>query len=140
MNNNYSGNRSYGGSNRGYSNNYDGNNRYDLNRGNSGNWGSRPKKRTGSKYKMGKNGLPCVTAWRVENGRIMSLIASPAKDLKKGGPNTEKWVAKVQIGHDQPFLQTAFWNEKTRMLSLPDLGLVASTSKDYFGGYGKKRR
>lgn len=101
----------------------------------------RQAKRSGSKYGVSakNDNKPYVQAWRLENGQIMTLIASPS-DKGSVSEQTFHWTCKVQIGRGKPFLTTGFWNPNTRKLTIPDLGLVASTSKDYFGSFVKSRR
>lgn len=78
--------------------------------------------------------VPYIQGWKATRRGLVSIIASPAIDAKTKSPTQEKWVAKVSIGYENPFLANAFYNTATKKLTLPDLKLVLNPRAPR-GGY-----
>lgn len=120
--------RSYGG--RDY--------RRDDYRGGGGNRSRDQKKHSGAKYiSKAANDKPCVSAWNYSRRHgMLSIVGSPTS---KGmvSEQCEHWAVSVRPERGQRYVTTGFWNSNTGKLTIPDLGMVASTRAPRGGYFGK---
>ena len=130
---------------------------YNPNSGYRAPLGSYPqRKKSGAKIKDGKNGKPCITAWKKNRGAFLTLIACPNNGenaLAKGGAiirnkkgeEYARWTATI-VNRTTGSVSThsALYNLSTGKLYLPDLKMVASPRANnggYFGNsFVSKRR
>lgn len=113
-------------------------------------------KKSGCRITEGKNGKPCVTAWKASKHGFLTLVACPNNGDKlmrqdgsvivnKKGQEYARWTAKLVDKHSGSVSShQALYNLATGKLYLPDLKMVASPKAPnggFFGNsYVSKRR
>lgn len=103
-------------------------------------------KKSGSKKGLGKNGASFIQGWCVDfrNNAIIKLIASPKVAgtidyTTKTGKTGQIWVASIDWGRGHKTTHTAFFDVQLNKLRIPDVNMVASISKNYFGTSIRKK-
>lgn len=106
----------------------------------------KPKKHSGCKTGLRKdNGKPFIQAWNFQKRRgMLTLIASEYKGTKDHKSKTSgriwrNWVATLQYkdsGIEK--LVGCLYDPQSRKLIIPELGMVANPSKNYFGTFTRK--
>jgi len=138
-NDNYRGNgNGYQGKQNNYNPGYQGR-QNNYNPGYQGNGQTKEqKKHSGCRMKNGSNGVPCIFGWNYSRSRgLMKFIAcglrEPKECVSKTGVIYEKWVVTVTMSDFRKQTVTGFYSASEKKLRMPDLGMVASVSKNYFG-------
>lgn len=113
------------------------NNRSWSNNDSWSNRSNRRKKSSGSRMGVTKNGARWVSGWNFQKRRgLLSFIATITSDEveSKRGRNYLKAVVNLEYKDSGITKVTSgFWNENDRKLYIPDLSMVASVSRNYFG-------
>lgn len=121
---------------------------------NSGNVSTKPK-HTGARTGNGSNGVPFITGWNKSRKGFLSFVACPAKEpdfaLSKDGKGKKlktgwkRWVASMTFKPSDNYkakksTATAFYNEATRKLYIPEFSMVANPSAPRGGYFGQSRK
>jgi len=118
--------------------------------------GAPPRKKSGAKETMGKNGKPAISAWKKTRNAFLTLIACPNNEanvmrkdgsaiINKKGQEYARWTATlVDRNTGSMSTHSCLYNTVTRKLYIPDLKMVANAhaaNGGYFGNsYMSKRR
>lgn len=109
-----------------------------------------PKKKSGCKKGVGKNGQDYISAWNASKSNgLMKMIASRSVDKKTGeilvaqdktGTKFyELYTCWITVGKQAPYPVTGFFNPQTNKLRIPKLNMTASPGRNYFGASIRKR-
>lgn len=135
---------SYGQSDfRPYASNHNSNMRF---KSRSNKYGRAPKKRSGATYGQTEKGKPYIRAWRAtKQTGLQTLIAVPSKKhtktvKTKTGKQYTIWVATITSngGMNERTLN-CLYSQTEKKLRIPDMNLVVSINKNYFGTSIKKQ-
>ncbi|KAA9339865.1 hypothetical protein F0P96_04410 [Hymenobacter busanensis] len=84
---------------------------------------------------------PCINAWKVQDRKILSLVAVPCSDTTTKSKNSEKWVCTLTLGKTgRKETETGFYNPETGKLTIPDRQMVVNPKAPnggYFGTFVK---
>ncbi|MBO9731164.1 MAG: hypothetical protein J7623_21175 [Chitinophaga sp.] len=82
-----------------------------------------------------------ISGWNKSRTRgFISFVAIPRKERETANPVYEHWVVSVQFSTGKKTF-TGFYNTNRRLLTIPDLAMVANPGAPnggYFGTYRKK--
>lgn len=114
------------------------------------------RKKSGAREKVGKNGKPCISAWKKSRNGFLTLIACPnneANVMKKNGQpiingkgqEYARWTGTmVERNTGAVSTHSCLYNTVTGKLYIPELNMVASPRANnggFFGNsYVSKRR
>lgn len=113
-----------------------------------GRYGTSAKKKSGARIKDGKNGKPCITAWKKTRAAFLTLIACPnnganalAKDgsviTNRKGQEYARWTCTmVDRNTGSVSTHSGLYNLSTGKLYLPELRMVVSPQAPNGGFWG----
>lgn len=106
------------------------------------------RKKSGCRIKEGRNGKPCITAWKKTRSAFLTLIACPnnganlmAKDgsviTNKKGQEYARWTGTI-VDRNTGSISThsCLYNLSTGKLYIPELKMVASPNANNGGFWG----
>lgn len=109
-------------------------------------------KRSGAKYhattkSTGANkGQPAISAWMIENRKLVKLFAAPYRKTRKvttkGGNHGVKrvymtWICSIQVGLNTATVHPCLYDVEKRRVTIPELNLVLSPFSPNGGYCGK---
>lgn len=122
---------------RGYSNQ-----RYYNQRQYNQNYNQKPKKRSGCKSVVTKNGDTVIVGWNFSKRYgLISFIAGANKKTKTFQGRTkdwQNWTIKVSPKNQQPYLLNCLYNVTDNKVIVKDLGIVLNPKTNYCGTFTRK--